>query len=157
MDNIITNIYEVLLEEKELYQALLMLAKIKQEQIIAGDVAELLKTIDVEKETLQSIELEEERRFGLLEELEVDNTSFGQICEMADPKTTDKLRELRQELLVVLEELSEINDANKRLLQDVLALNDQIFKSMTNDLGTYGYHPDNQNEVNSNVIMDKRA
>ena len=156
MENVIIHICEVLAAEKSLYEILLTLAREKQEQILGNRVEELLETIKQEKETLQQIEIEEEKRADLLQGFAEGETSFGQICERADAATTDRLKLIREELLSTLEELTEINDVNKRLLQDVLHLNRQIFKSLSNESAGYGYHPEKAGEP-SNMIMDKRA
>ena len=156
MGSNISLLCEVLKKEKSHYEALLKLAKIKQEQIVSNEVEELLATIEREKEILQNIEEEENKRMGYLGGFKESGDSFGQICQRADPATTGKLRKLRDDLLLLLEELAEINEINNRLLQDALNLNQMMFEGIADSPDRVNYDPAGPKDSNS-MLLDKRV
>lgn len=156
MESNISLLYGILKREKSLYETLLKLAKTKQEQIIANEVDALLETIEQEKEILQNIEEEENKRVNCLEALAENGSSFLAICQRAGISITDKLKGLRKDLLLLLDELAETNEINKRLLQDALGLNQMMFEGLAGGAERGNYDPARPTEPGS-MLLDKRV
>ncbi len=156
MESNISLLYGVLKKEKSLYETLLKLAKTKQEQIIANEVEALLETIEREKDILEKIEEEESKRAYYLESLAENGSSFPEICQRAGISTTGKLKGLRNDLLLLLDELAETNEINKRLLQDALGLNQMMFEGLAEGPERGNYDPARPAEPSS-MLLDKRV
>ncbi len=142
--------------EKELYRELVQLAKTKQEQLVQNDLEGIGTAVADEEKILEKISGEEEKRKDLLGQIEGEDKSFADLCQEAPEDLTNSLRETREGLLLVLEELWEVNETNNRLIQDSLEFNNNLVNSLAKIRGSSTYSKEgNREETRS--FLDKRA
>ncbi len=146
----------LLARERDLYQELVQLAKTKQEHLVSNDLEGIGDAVAEEEEVLDKIAGEEEKRKDLLSQLEGEERSFSDLCQKAPEDLVENLKETREGLLLVLEELWEVNETNNRLIQDSLEFNNNLVHSLSKIRGSSTYSKEgNREETRS--FLDKRA
>ncbi len=150
-------LHEVLEEEKGLYEQLVEMAKEKQEYIVKNDLDKLNQTIAQEDGLLGQINEQEKKRKDVVEELTGEEKTFSEICRLAPADLTEKLRALRGELLLVLEELGEINSTNGRLIQDSMQINTMTLQALTSAGEDSTYSQEGDKKAPSRTLFDKKA
>jgi len=115
------------------YQKLLELAYDKEEILVANDVERLVELNEKEEQVVEKIEdydkKREEKLTQLGRELEINsgNVKFSFILEGMEEDFKIQFKELRKELLEVMDELSEMNERNAVLLKEALHYNDFLY------------------------------
>lgn len=146
----------LLAREKELYGELVELAKTKQERLVQNDLEGIGTAVADEETILNKIAGEEEKRKDLLGQLEGEEKSFSELFGEAPEDLVQSLRETREGLLLVLEELWEVNETNNRLIQDSLEFNNNLVNSLAKIRGSSTYSKEGSREE-TRSFLDKRA
>ncbi|MFW6309439.1 MAG: flagellar protein FlgN [bacterium] len=170
MKELVSNLITVLKNEFEYYQKLKDLAEIKNQAIIDNDVDELSQQIEKDKKVIETLDNLEEKRVDVLvalrEELglEEGQLEYEVLIENISDRAGEELNRVREKLLQVMEELHQINEQNKVLLQEAIKLNNFSFNMIANivepDLDTYtDNNKSNKNKSDSKIkrIIDRRA
>jgi len=156
MEELFRELDALLSREGELYQELVEMAKSKQDHLVQNDLEGIGEVLTREEEILDRIADEEEKRKNLLEKMEGEDKNFNKICEEAPAELTENLREIRQALLLTMEELWEVNETNNRLIQDSLVFNKNMVQSLAKIRGASTYSREGKKEDHRSFI-DKKA
>jgi len=112
----------ILRSEKESYQELLNLAKREQELIIDGDIEALSDVLKATEHLAMLVRDLEKKRFTLLG-LDPDSMSpqpspeLSSIIKSFDDSSASEAKSLKDEILSIVRDLSEINQANAGLIK----------------------------------------
>ena len=147
---------EVLQSEKALYEKLVEIAREKQGHLVQNDLDGINETVSREEELLTEISEEEKKRKEVLKEIEGEEDSFADLCQKAPEELADKLKKTREQLLLLLEELWEVNETNNRLIQDSLQFNNNLVQSLAKIRGSDTYSQEGSKEK-SRSFLDKKA
>lgn len=123
--DMLEDIRDVVKAERDIYLELLTIAKNKVTILVAGKVNELDKVVKAEQKFIGDIgRLEDEREKvagKIATELDIPfkEINFTVIQEMA-PQFSSQLRELQEEIKVIMEELKKVNQTNGELIAQSL-------------------------------------
>ena len=164
---IISSLIDVLKKEYEYHQKLCDSALSKKKAIIENEIEELTDIINEEKILLNDLdELENERNQvlnNLAQEYDFKENppQYNLLKEKLPDKYKQDLKNIRDKLLEVIEELQKINEQNKVLLQEAVKLNNFSFDLMAEVLepqtNVYGNDEENDDENKTQHIMDRKA
>lgn len=119
------HLYDVLCEERSLYQAFLTLSQQKTDVILAGDTAGLESIIQAEQGLIQKAGAMERARAQALDALTDQGAlnkpvALSEVIAMIPEAEREALETVRQELQNLLTEQQQINALNGRLLKNNL-------------------------------------
>lgn len=129
---------DILINEKESYQDLLELSRKEQELIIKGDV-EGLSAIVKETEHLISTILDlQKKRLSLMGmdagfDLPSLPLEFSPIVNILDKPTAERASELKDAMLSIIKDLTEINRTNAELLKRSMSYIDFLLNEITRE------------------------
>lgn len=161
----LNQLIQILSVEKKLYTELKELAQNKQKTIISNDVEQLAIYLSEEQSLIDQIEdVEKERRqavIGLCTDLDITEKelSFTKLREYLDPVSRKKLDQFKTSLLEILEELGEVNETNRVLIQEAMKINDFTIRILTQASAPISstYNRTGVDQAKSQNIIDKRV
>lgn len=152
---------DILRSEKEAYQRLLGLAKSEQELIVKGKAEELLAVIKTMEHQILLVGDLEKRRLALLGEstgqpLFQRSLELSSVIENIDRRYAGDVKGLREEILLIIKELDEVNQANAGLIKRNIDYTDFLLGAMVHDENqTYSNKPNPR--YSSLNLIDGRA
>jgi len=126
MAGMIDQLIEILDEQTERYKEILGLANEKRDVIIANDIDELQKITHLENLVISQTQKLERKRMSLVTDMAIalgqkDELTLANIIELMDGQGEQQsLKEARDRIKAVLDELSEVNNQNGILIQNAL-------------------------------------
>ena len=168
-DQLISHLIETLQDEYQYYQKLRDLADSKNDAIVANDVDKLSDLIENDKKVIETLDNLEAERNDILKEmrdilgLDEGELEYEVLADNLSETWTEKLNEVREKLLKVMEELHEINEQNKVLLQEAIKLNNFSFQMISDvvepNTQTYNNQKNKKDKSNNKInrIIDRRA
>ena len=152
-------------KEYQEYKNLQKAANHKQEAIVENDIDELSSILSDEQNLLSDIKQLEKDRIDLLQKIAKENNietndkqiSFNELVELFSDEEKKELRSIKDKLISILSELEEINEANRKLIEDSLIINAQNFEMIRNAVkkdNTYS-KPGKNNEDGDHYIDRK--
>lgn len=165
MSKSIEQLILVLNKEYEIYKYYLELAKEKKDVIIHGKMKELTRITGKEQEVTASIQKVDQIRTqivgNILYELNVKTvSSITELAEHLEASWKKKVLDLKDELNGVLLEIQNINELNKKLIEqalDYVELNMNMMMSLENEGSTYGNQADERELTKGNRIFDAKV
>lgn len=163
----IEKLIQVLKNEYEIYQQLYRLGEEKQQIIIDNEVDDLLSIIEDEQAEIEKINELEAKRVEVLTEIAEENSlaqeelSFTKLIELLSEPDKSELKNIRQKLLELLEDIQAINETNANLIEESLKLNNYTLQLLTdsniNKNSTYQKpgKQDKNNKQQQNIIDQK--
>ncbi len=151
-ESAIEELIAILSKEYKINYDLLKLGQDKKEVIKAEDIDRLEEIVEQEEELLERLARLEEQRQNLLA-----GTALSDIIEGLEPELAEKLTELRNKLVVVIEELAHVSHLNSNLIQDSLKITNFNLQLLTNNPGqnTYNKSGSDNNQKGSSIINHK--
>ncbi len=153
----INKLIKILEQEYELYHELYKLASSKKEAIIENNVQELNNLIEKDEKVINSFNQLESERNQLLDDLkdnynlETENLNYSRLIkELSDP-WKEKMTQIRNKLLDVIDKLNQQNEQNKVLLKEAIKLNNFSYKMIAQIL-----EPDNKTYKKDKKDKDER-
>lgn len=161
MAGLIHNLIEILDEQKECYEGLLTLAKYKTDSIVNREMEFLEEVLTREQEFVGRVARLEKNREAILKDISnVLNINFKDltISNLVEklgntPDEQEKLRQLREELLIIVEEIKQQNMMNTGLLNQSLEFIDFTLNALQS-MHTYpttGYQDKGDDQERPNV------
>lgn len=168
MENkLLVRLEEILQTEYEHYQELNRLAGSKTEQLTENNIEELSRLVEEEREIVSKVEdLEADRSqlvYELVEDLELEagDINYSQLKDRLSEDWQQRLGEVRNDLLEVIDELESKNQQNRALLEEASQLNQFTFnmyrKLLEPDSKTYNKPNQKTGDNQSNHIIDRRG
>jgi len=118
---------------------LLELSYEKGQVIIKNDTERLNEIVQQELRHLSAINKIEKKRIGVLAEISkeigmaAEDVTVGVLAEHAGGETRDKLEYAQKELLGILRTQSELNEANRKLIETQLEFSDAMLNLLVGD------------------------
>ncbi|SDC72495.1 MULTISPECIES: flagellar protein FlgN [unclassified Candidatus Frackibacter] len=133
----IERLVQILEAEYKMYQKIYQLSGEKKEIIVDNRVDDLLSIIEEEKEEILKIDELEAERVEILKglaceySLTEEELSFAKLMDLISDPAKSELKEIRQELLDILEEIKAANETNANLIKESLKLNNYTLQLLT--------------------------
>lgn len=134
----IEKLIKILKGEYEIYQQLYRLSEEKQQIIIDNEVDDLLDIIEEEQAKIKKIDTLEEQRIEILQQIAKENSfaedelSFAKLMKIIpDQQDKSELKNIRQQILDLLEDIRDINETNANLIEESLKLNNYTLQLLT--------------------------
>ena len=157
-DDIISSLINVLKKEYKYHQKLCETARAKKEVIIENKIKDLSEIIEKEKVLLSDLNELEDNRSQYLDlisteyNLESNPPQYNILKKELDSSQKNELKDIREKLLKVIEELQSINQENKILLEEAIKLNNFSFELIANSL-----EPENNIYDKNTTKKDKKV
>ncbi len=166
-DKVVANLVMILEEEYDLYNKLVQLAAEKKETIIDNKIEELSELVQREDGIIDEIkEFETSRGEKITELCEVygisaDEVSFNQLLEYVTGSVREDLIDIREKLLEVIDNLNNMNEQNRLLIDEAIKLNqfsfNMIIKALEPANQTYDGKSDRSEKKVSSHLVDRRG
>ena len=162
----IKELYNILIEEYELYKNLNETASEKNTAIVENEIDNLAKVVENEDDILKEIEDLEEKRSKIIIELaekyNLDNNfQYSNLINNFPEEWQQQFSDIREKLLEVIDEIHEKNEENTMLLDEAIKLNNfslnMLSKAVSPEDGTYNKNQTNQKGKQNYNIIDRQA
>lgn len=167
MSNIFEELLKLLKNECSYYKELAKLAFQKKEVIIDNNIEELTELLEEDSKILDNIESLEVKRKKATSSLadsynvNIDELNFEKIIGLAAPEFKEQLKEIKGELLAVIEELHDQNEQNRLLINEAMKLNNfslnLMMKMLEPESKTYNPKQENQNKNRVIHLIDRKG
>lgn len=145
MSKWLDQLIETLNKETEVYHDVLKLSLEKRDAIKNQDIQKLEKVTGKEQALIVTLfkleELREKVLDGLMQEMGVDHIeTLDELVNFMVPQDRDRIRDAKQELFVVVKNVSDENKFNNKMMEDKLEwiqLNLDILTTVSDDSGKY--------------------
>ena len=162
----ISLLINIIKKEYEYHQKLCESARDKKVAIIENSVEDLAGVIEKEEDLLNDLNQLENKRARVLKEIADDykfNNKTPNYNMLKAELATDRqgeLKNIRNKLLSVIDELKKVNEENKVLLEEAIKLNKFSFELIADSLSpantTYDQNENNKEKKVKNIV-DHRA
>ncbi|WP_230868594.1 flagellar protein FlgN [Iocasia frigidifontis] len=131
---------EIFKKEYEQYCILLDKAQSKQQAIMENDIDELAEIVSYEQEIIELIEELESKRHSFLNDFAAEKKaadtefSFAELMAFM-PEEREGMQELKADFLTVLDQLQQINEENKQLIEDSLKISEYSLELIRQAVG----------------------
>lgn len=155
---------EIFKREYEQYCILLEKAQIKQQAIMENDIEKLAEIVSDEQEIIGLIEELEAKRHSFLKDFAVEeeptggNLSFAELMDLI-PEERKEMQELKSDFLNVLNDIQEINEENKLLIEDSLKITEYSLQAIKQAMGrenVYSKKDNSRSIEQTNHIINKK-
>ncbi len=171
LEKLLKQLKQLLKQEYRYYRRLDRLATAKKEAIIDNSIQDLGSVLKEEQQIIEQIDLLEKERQQLLAKMEFQfreklsdyeaEFNFTFLLEHLSDKKVDGLREIRDKLLIIIDQLHQKNVKNRMLLEEAIKLNNFSYKMITSILEPENntYNPDQQTKNISKLrhLMDRKG
>ena len=149
-----SQLVDILKAEYTLYQDLSKLSEEKTDLIVEEEIEKLEDAIIEEQKLVEQLKQLERKRKQLTGE-----RSLTTFIADANPKSKERLEDLRNKLLEVTTKLKETNQLNNKLLKNALQLTNLNLNLLTNNSkqGTYGKQGSIEEEQGSQSMLNHKA
>lgn len=165
MKTILNDLMELIRAHRDIYSNLLRLSQLKKEALINANVKELDNIINAEELIIIYLGEVERKRQNSVKELAelngIDENSIDieYISSLMEPEQKTELEEIKEELTIVLDDVSKTNEINSKLIETQLNYIDLTFELLagsdkSEEYNRQGTH--NIDKVPVNVFLDKR-
>ena len=162
----VADLISVLDDEYEFYRQLNDFAVRKKDAIIENEVEELTEIIEEEQVIIEKINKKEDKRDQLLrklveeEGLDAEAPDFEELLSaVKKEEQQDRLQEIREKLLQVIDDLHQKNEDNKILLEEAIKFNNFSYNMIAQILEPHAntYNPEGDSDDSTSHILDHRA
>lgn len=130
MASLMENLFEILSEEKRIYEMLIPISEKKTEILVKGDLAELESITRQEQELVDKVYALGNRReeiivnIGVVLNKDSDRLDLASLAGMLEkqPEEQKRLAGLHDSLKAIMKRLVEINEKNKELIENSLEM-----------------------------------
>lgn len=161
------DLIDILETEYRHYIGLKELADKKREAIIDNDIEDLTGLIDREEQIIGDIQDMENKRTEIITnmtnetDLNPDKINFNHIIERSPENPKTSLINIKEKLLVVIDELHEQNQQNRLLIEEAMKLNNFslniMMKFLEPDSQTYDKKPGKKDRKKIAHIVDRKG
>jgi len=136
MRKTLSDLCDLLREQKEVLGNMLELAKEERHIIIGGESDKLEDVVRLEFKELNKLGAVEKKRLALhgiiAQELGIQNEDItvSKIAEKALPEESATIRELQKEIMAIIEEHSTVNNENRELIKSHLEYSETMLELM---------------------------
>ena len=136
MRQVLTELCDLLNEQKDLLNRLLELAKEEQRILINGESDKLEAVVKLELKELSKLGAAEKKRTALNKtiasefNIPEDGITITSICSSAKPQEQEILLNLQKELLALTEEHSQLNSQNRELIKSHIEYSNAMLELM---------------------------
>ena len=171
LEKLTSQLKQLLKQEYRYYRRLDRLAVCKKEAIIENSIQDLGSTLQQEQQVIEKLDMLEKERQKLLARMEYQfreklsdsqaEFNFTFLLEHLPDKKVDGLREIRDKLLIIIDQLHQKNVKNRMLLEEAIKLNNFSYKMISSILEPENntYNPDQQTKNKSKLrhLMDRKV
>lgn len=165
MKTILNDLLELLRLHKDIYSKLFELSQSKKEALISANVVELDNIVRAEEILILRLgDIERQRQKAVKELAKIhnvneENIDIDYITGLLDSKEKKELTEIKDELAIVLDNVSKNNEINSKLIETQLNYIDLTFELIagadkSEDYNRQGTH--NTEKASINVFLDKK-
>ncbi|NLM96929.1 MAG: flagellar protein FlgN [Halanaerobiaceae bacterium] len=128
-ENIYNELLEVLTKEYELYCEMKELADKKKDALIENSINELVDHVKNEEDIIEKVRELEGRRNEIIinicdsKNVKAEDISFQELIKLIPDSEQEKMLDIREKLLDVIDRLQEQNEQNKLLVTEAINLN----------------------------------
>lgn len=166
-NDLISRLVTILKKEYRYYQRLNKLALGKKDSIIDNDVDKLSQLVKEDDRIITDLEeLEKERilimdKLAELYKLDPGNINYSQLIKLIPESWQEELVSLREDLLIIIDELHDRNQQNKVLIEEAIKINNfslnVLMKALEPDNQTYGKNSNSPDKDKITHLIDRRA